>query len=186
MAFNDPSEPPTSEDISDEVVTYPARVWDISPGDWEELRAGLSVAYQEPGARTRFLRDLEFPAKELPPSASSQADYWEHVRERCESGAVPLDARDFAERANRDQAAVHQAVFARLGGIVHAVPDATSLIEPLLEPAAPLIGAMAPTVRGYGELLPPETARTCGTRCWRAGSSGSDPGPNCPTFRSSY
>lgn len=154
MAFNDPSEPPTSEDISVEAVTYPARVWDISPPDWEELRAGLSSAYQDSGARTRFLRDLNFPAKELPPSASSQADFWEHVRERCESGAVALDARDFAVRANRDQAAVHQEVFARLGGVLHAVPDATPLVDSPEQPAGPVIGAMGPTIRGYGELLP--------------------------------
>ncbi|MER6884679.1 DEAD/DEAH box helicase [Streptomyces althioticus] len=131
-----------------------APLWDISRADWEELRAGLSAAYEEHGARTRFLRDLEFPAKETPTSTLSQADFWEHVRERCESGAVPLDWRDFAERANRDQTAAHQPVFTRLGGGVDASPDVAPPVEPPEEPTRPVIGTLVPTIRGYGELLP--------------------------------
>jgi len=151
MPLNDSSEPLTN-DISDDVAT--AGLWDVSAEDWEDLRAGLSVAYQDSEARKRFMRDLNFPAKELPPSASSQGDYWEHVRERCESGAVPLGWRDFAGRANLDQAAIHQPVFTRLSGVVPAVPAATPLIELLVESPEPVIGTMAPTIRGYGELLP--------------------------------
>ncbi|UQA33220.1 DEAD/DEAH box helicase [Streptomyces sp. HNA39] len=154
MPFNDSSEPPTSDDTAEEAVTGLARLWTISQEDWEELRAGLSSAYQEFGARTRFLRDLNFPAKELPPSASSQADFWEHVRERCETGAVPLDWRDFAARADHDQTAVHQTVFARLSGVAQPSLGASPLAEPSEQPAGPVVGAMAPTIRGYGELLP--------------------------------
>ncbi|MFE9247963.1 DEAD/DEAH box helicase [Streptomyces sp. NPDC007088] len=154
MPISDSPEPPSSEVLPDEVVTGPARFWDLPPEDWEALRAGLSVAYQDSVTRTRFLRDLSFPAKELPPSVSSQADFWEHVRERCESGAVSLGWQDFAARAHLDQTAVHQPVFARLGGAAPAAPDAPPLVEPSQEPAAPVIGTMAPTIRGYGELLP--------------------------------
>ncbi|MFD8210513.1 DEAD/DEAH box helicase [Streptomyces sp. NPDC059695] len=154
MPFNDSPEFQTSDDVSDEEVTGPAPLWDISQEDWEELRAGLSDAYQDSTARARFMRDLKFPANELPPSASSQADFWEHVRERCESGAVSLGWRDFADRANRDQTAAHQPVFTRLGGAVDPFPDAAPFVEPPEERAESRIGAMAPTIRGYGELLP--------------------------------
>ncbi len=99
------------------------------------------------------MRDLKFPANELPPSASSQADFWEHVRERCESGAVSLGWQDFAERANRDQTAAHQTVFTRLGGAVNRSPDVAPLVEPSEAPAEPRIGTLVPTIRGYGELL---------------------------------
>ncbi|MFC8098856.1 DEAD/DEAH box helicase [Streptomyces sp. NPDC057363] len=153
MPLNVSSEPPTSGNISDEVVTGPA-TWDISQRDWDDLRSGLSAAYLDAGARQRFLRDLNFPAKELPPSAASQADFWEHVRERAESGAVSLRWQDLARLANQDQTANHQAIFARLGSPEEPDTDETPLAAPPREAAELVIGSMAPTIRGYGELLP--------------------------------
>ncbi|ROQ66340.1 ATP-dependent RNA helicase HelY [Streptomyces sp. 840.1] len=162
MPLDVPSEPPTSDNVFDEAVTGPAG-WDISQSDWDELRSGLSAAYVEPGARQRFLRDLRFPAKELPPSASSQADFWEHVRERAESGAASLSWQDLARLANEDQTASHQAIFTRLGGVGEPVTvgglgepvtGAPPLAGPPREAPESAIGSMGPTIRGYGELLP--------------------------------
>ncbi|MEU8650587.1 DEAD/DEAH box helicase [Streptomyces sp. NPDC048737] len=157
MPLNDPSEPPGGQAVPGHGATA-SRIWDISQEDWDELREGLSAAYLEPLARNRFLRDLRFPAKELPPAAASNADFWEHVRERAESGTVMLAWRDLANRAHHDQQANHQPVFARLGG-----PESPLLVEPLLveslgDTADPADRAasvpLAPTVHGYAELLP--------------------------------
>ncbi|WP_432134806.1 MULTISPECIES: DEAD/DEAH box helicase [unclassified Streptomyces] len=153
MPFNDASEQPTADDLSDEVVTGPI-TWDIAKSDWEELRGGLSAAYLDLTARKRFLRDLNFPPAQYPPDAASQADFWEHIRERAESGAVSLDWRDLARLANQDQTANHQSVFARLDSPEEPAPDPVPLTEPPPEAAEALIGTMAPTIRGYGELLP--------------------------------
>ncbi|WP_069767519.1 DEAD/DEAH box helicase [Streptomyces sp. LUP30] len=155
MPFNDVSEPPSADAVPEQAPPTPGG-WDITREDWDELRSGLSSAYLDSGERNRFLRDLGFPPQEQPPAAASNAVFWEHVRERAESGAVSLGWRDLAQRAYEDQTAGQQPIFARLGRPAPAPIVLESLGGAVIQPGQPEseIGRSGPTIRGYGELLP--------------------------------